>query len=523
LDTPPTIPHLALAAADRFGAATAVRAEDGSTLSYRALGEAVRDAAAAFIAAGVARGDRVAVWAPNSPEWIVAALGLQAAGAALVPLNTRLKGREAGYILRNSGARLLLTVSEFLGVDYPGLLAGESLPALREIVLLSGDRGGTPWTAFLAAGAASRGAPVAQRLASLSPDDLSDILFTSGTTGQPKGAMTTHRQNLRLFRMYAARLGLRPDDRYLIVNPFFHTFGYKAGWLSCLISGAAIHPHAVFDARAVLRRVADERITVMPGPPTLYQGLLAEDFRAYDLGSLRVAITGAASVPVELVRRMRSDLGIDVVLTAYGLTETCGVVTMCAPSDSPETIARTAGKVVEGLELKLVDDDGRAVPTGQPGEVLVRGHCVMQGYFDNPEATAEAIDADGWLHTGDVAVQDERGYIAITDRKKDVFIVGGFNCYPAEIENLLLDHPAVLQAAVVGVPDERMGEVAKAFVVLRPGQRATQAEIIAWARRHMANYKAPRAVEILEALPVNASGKVQRFLLRQRAGAAAGV
>jgi HIP---CoA ligase len=519
LDAPVTLPHLAFDAARRFGAKTAIRTESGAVLSYGELGEAVSQAAAAFIAHGVARGDRVAVWAPNSAEWIVAALVLQAAGAALVPLNTRLKGREAGYILRSSGARLLLTVSSFLGVAYPALLAEERLPDLEGVVLLDGGQGGTPWAEFLAAGEASRSA-VERRLQSLSGEDLSDILFTSGTTGQPKGAQTTHAQNLRLFRMYAGRLGLRPDDRYLIVNPFFHSFGYKAGWLSCLIAGAAIHPHAVFDAKAVLRRVAEERITVLPGPPTLYQSLLAEDFGAYDLSTLRVAITGAASVPVELVRRMRTDLGIDVVLTAYGLTETCGVVTMCEPCDSLETIARTAGKVVEGLELKLVDADGRPVAPGEPGEVLVRGYCVMKGYFDNPEETRKAIDAEGWLHTGDVAVQDARGYLAITDRKKDMFIVGGFNCYPAEIENLLLGHPAILQAAVVGMPHVRMGEVAKAFVVLRPGASAAPGEIIAWARENMANYKAPRFVEIVDALPLNASGKVQRFLLRERALAA---
>lgn len=509
-----TIPHMVLASAARFGDVEALRGEDGSVIFYRELEGRIREAAAAFCASGIEAGDRVAIWAPNSVAWIIAALGAQSVGAAIVPLNTRLKGREAGYILRTSGARMLLTVSEFLGAAYPEMLRSEDLPALQQIVLLGGDKGGVGWQEFLEHGAAVPPSEIGARLDALGEDDVCDILFTSGTTGNPKGAVTTHRQNIWVYQRYSKTYGLRPADRFLIINPFFHSFGYKAGWLAAFLTGCTVLPHAIFDAQKVLKRIEDEKASVLPGPPTIYQGLLAADYRAHDLSSLRLAITGAASVPVSLVEEMRTELGIDTVLTAYGLTETCGVVTMCRKEDGVETIANTAGRPLDGIEIRIVDDGGTTLPPGEAGELLVRGPGVMQGYFNDPVATADAIDAEGWLRTGDIAVQDARGYIRITDRAKDVFIVGGFNAYPAEIENILAMHPAIAQSAVIGVPDERMGEVPKAFVVLRPGADATPEAITAWARENMANYKVPRSVEIVDALPLNAAGKVQKFLLK---------
>ena len=510
-----TIPQLVAYAASRFAAQVAIE-DQGEVLTYIDLEQAVRDMARACIANGVEAGDRVAIWAPNTARWIVSALGAQMAGAILVPMNTRLKGREAGFLLRRSGAKLLLTVSDFLGINYPDLLREESLPQLEQIVLLSGFGRDMGWESFLRTGARVADEIVQQRLDRLQGDDLSDILFTSGTTGNPKGVMTTHEQNLRVYRNYSRVLGLRVGDRYLIVNPFFSTFGYKAGWLSALMRGATVLPHAVFDAPKILDRIERDRITVLPGPPTLYQTLLAlPNLRDFDLSSLRCAITGAASIPVELIERMRSDLGFDTVLTGYGLTETCGVVSVCADTDDAKTIATTSGKAAEGVQMRVVDDAGRDVAAGTPGEIIARGYNIMKGYFQDPEETARAIDAAGWLHTGDIGVLDERGYIRITDRKKDMFIVGGFNCYPAEIENILLCHPAVMQAAVIGVPDERLGEVARAYIVLKPGASLTPEEIILWSRQNMANYKVPRSVEIRTALPMNASGKVQRFALRE--------
>jgi acyl-CoA synthetase (AMP-forming)/AMP-acid ligase II len=513
-----TIPELVERAAADHGSRSAIE-DGGQRLSFGALADAARGATRAFLAAGIEPGDRVAIWAPNVWEWIVAALGLQSAGAVLVPLNTRLKGREAGYILRKSRARLLLTVGEFLGMRYVDALRDEELPDLERIVALrEAAAGAIGWDAFLGAGAAVPERSARARAEAVSPDDLSDLLFTSGTTGNPKGVMTTHGQNLRAFAAWSEVIGLRAGDRYLVVNPFFHAFGYKAGWLAALLRGATVLPHAVFDVPAVLERVARERISMLPGPPTLYQSILAYPERArFDLSSLRLAVTGAAAIPVELVHRMRDELGFETVVTGYGLTECCGIVSMCRFDDDAETIARTSGRALPDVEVRCVDADGKPVPRGEPGEVVVRGYVVMKGYSDDPEETAKAIDAEGWLHTGDVGVMDERGYLRITDRIKDMFIVGGFNCYPAEIEKLLYDSGRFAHVAVVGIPDERLGEVGVAFVVPAPGCDATPASVIEWCRANMANFKVPRRVEVVDALPTNASGKVMKFVLRERA------
>jgi acyl-CoA synthetase (AMP-forming)/AMP-acid ligase II len=275
-------------------------------------------------------------------------------------------------------------------------------------------------------------------------------------------------------------------------------------------------PLAVFDVPNVLRMVSTERITALPGPPTLYLSILNHPERdAFDLSSLRLAVTGAAAVPVEMIRRMREELSFRVILTAYGLTESTGTITMCRQDDDPETISSTSGRAIDDIEVRVVDENNVEVPRGTAGEIVCRGYNVMPGYFADPVATADTIDDDGWLHTGDIGVMDTRGYVTITDRLKDMFIVGGFNAYPAEIENALLGHPAVAQVAVVGRPDERMGEVGHAFVVRRPGTSVESNEILEWARTRMANYKVPRGITFVEALPLNASGKVLKFELRE--------
>jgi acyl-CoA synthetase (AMP-forming)/AMP-acid ligase II len=408
-------------------------------------------------------------------------------------------------------------VRDFLGVDYTRLLADETLDAVERTVILDGpDSAEDSWNRFVGLGDPVDDAALEAVLSGLTGDDVCDILFTSGTTGRPKGALSTHRQTVVTSRAWVTAVGLVSSDRYLIVNPFFHSFGYKSGWLACLIAGATILPHAVFDADAVLGRIARDRVSVLPGAPTLYQSMLVSPARmTTDLSSLRMAITGAATVPRQLVERMHDELGFKIVLTGYGLTETSGTVTICAADDSIERVSMTSGRPIPGVELRSVGLDGNDVPPGAPGEILVRGFNVIKGYLDDPKATAEAIDSDGWFRTGDIGIIDAEGYIRITDRAKDMFIVGGFNCYPAEIEEALLEHPAIAQAAVVGVPDERMGEVAKAFVILRPGAALTAPELIAWSRKTMANYKVPRTVEFVGALPTTASGKVQRFQLRE--------
>jgi len=519
-----TIPRLVLAAAERFGERSAVE-DGGIRLSFAELAEFGLRAARAFIASGVRAGDRVAVWAPNLAEWIVAALGAQSAGGVLVPLSTRMKGREAGYVLRKSGAKILCTVSDFLGASFVESLRGEDLPDLAEKVVLRGPTGGgVGWEDFLARAAAVPEADARASALAVSPDDLSDLIFTSGTTGHPKGVMTAHGQNLRTFATWSELVGLREGDRYLIVNPFSHSFGYKAGWLSCLMRGATALPHAVFDVPKVLARVGAERVSVLPGPPTLYQSILAHPDRArFDLSCLRLAVTGAAAIPVELVHRMRDELGFDTILTAYGLTETCGVVSMCRCDDDPDTIATTSGRAIPDVEVRCVDAEGREVPRGESGEVVVRGYNVMRGYFDDPAETAKTIDPDGWLHTGDVAVMDERGNLRITDRIKDMYIYGGFNCYPAEIENLMYGSGLFAQVAVIGVPDERQGEVGMAFVIPAPGKQVTSDTVIAWCRSNLSNYKVPRYVELVSELPTNAAGKITKFVLRERAKELLGV
>lgn len=512
-----TLPQVVAEAAVAHRQHIAIR--DGDVqLTYEQLDAARIDAARAFIAAGLEKGERIAIWAPNIYQWIIAAIGAQSVGGVLVPLNTRYKGSEAAYIIRSSGAKMLFTVGEFLGAHYPEMLADQSLPALEKTVLLSGEAEGCQnWDDFLGAGGAVPVEEVSRRASALSPDDTLDILFTSGTTGNPKGVVTGHGQNIRTFENWSATVGLCSEDNYLIINPFFHSFGYKAGWLAAIIRGACILPVLNFDLDAVLAQIERDKISMIPGPPTIYQSLLAHPRRKdFDLSSLRLAVTGAAPVPVELVRQMRQELGFEVVVTAYGLTETCGVVSICRPDDSAERISHSSGRAMDGTEVQCVDGDGLPVAAGTDGEIRVRGFNVMQHYFNNPEATAEAMTSDGWLKTGDVGVMDADGYIRITGRIKEMFIVGGFNCYPAEIENILCDMPGVARAAVIGVPDERMGEVARAYLVKSGDTPLEAAEVIAWSRANMANYKVPRSVVFLDELPMNAGGKVDKAALANR-------
>jgi len=504
--------------------------EPGRRVTYRELGELVSASTRAMMAAGVEPGDRVAIWAPNGLAWIVAALGAQSAGAALVPINTRWKGAEAAYVLSASKAVLLATTVGFLDIDTVAMLraAGTPLPHLRRIVLLDGSARAEegpegvavePWLAFARRGEEISAAAASERRQSVRPTDTSDVLFTSGTTGRPKGVIMTHGQTVRQFREWCEFAGLRPDDRYLIVNPFFHMFGYKAGWLASLLQGATIVPVPVFDVPRALSLVETERITVFPGAPTLYRSILDHaDRKAFDLHTLRVAVTGAADIPVQLIEEMRAELPFRSILTGYGLTE-AGTCTGSRPDDDAETIATTAGRAMAGLEIVIAGPDGQEVERGATGELLVRGYSVMQGYLDDPEATAAAIDERGFLHTGDLATMDERGYVRIVGRSKDMLIVGGFNVYPAEVENTLLAHDSIRQVAVIGVPDERMGDVPMAYVVPASGRSVDPDVIIGWARERLANYKVPRYVVPIAELPINAAGKVVKDELRARAAA----
>ncbi|MBB1025731.1 AMP-binding protein, partial [Dietzia sp. DQ12-76] len=336
-------------------------------------------------------------------------------------------------------------------------------------------------------------------------DDVADILFTSGTTGKSKGVVALHRQTVAGARAWGSNGGLTERDRYLIVNPFFHSFGYKAGFLVCVLFGATVIPLAVYSPTETMRLVQDEGATVLPGAPTIFQTILdAPDRAEFDLSSLRLAVTGASVVPVILVERMQSDLGLETVLTAYGQTETMGFITTTTADDDDVTVATTCGRAYPGMEIRI----------GEKGEILTRGEMVMQGYLDDPENTASTIDPDGWLHTGDVGEIDSRGNLRITDRLKDMYITGGFNVYPAEVEQTLARLDGVVETAVIGVPDDRMGEVGKAFVVRREGSSLTEEDVLKFCRERLANFKRPREVEFVESFPRNASGKILKTDLR---------
>ncbi|GAA1637905.1 FadD3 family acyl-CoA ligase [Actinoplanes couchii] len=484
-----TIPAAVAHAAREFGREPALVDPGVRRFDFAELHDEVRKVAHALIASGIEPGDRVALWAPNSAKWVLAALGVAGAGAVLVPVNMRFTGPEADEILRRSGARGLIVSGPFLGTDRLASLTGTP-----PFVLSLPD-----WDSFLERGSTAS-------LPAVRPDDLSDILYTSGTTGRSKGAMSAHRQSLGVARAWAEIGGLSTRDRYLVVNPFFNSFGLKAGLLACLVSGATIVPQAVFDVPRTLDLIELERISVLPGPPTLYLGLLDHPARAVRrLGSLRLAVTGAATVPPVLVDRIRDELGFATVLTAYGLTEAV-VATMCRPGDDTRTVAFTCGRAAAGFDVRIAEKDG---------EVLLRGPNLMLGYLDDPAATAEAIDADGWLHTGDVGELDGDGNLRITDRLKDMYICGGFNVYPAEVERALAALPGVAEVAVVGVPDERLGEVGRAFVVPRPGAELAPDAVIGFCRERLAGYKVPRSVALKGELPHNASGKVLKYLLRE--------
>ncbi len=518
-DLPANVAAALERAATNFGDAEAL-VEGDTRISWRELLQRTDVAARALIGFGIQPGDRISIWAPNLAEWVYAACAIHRVGAVLVPLNTRFKRTEAAHILSTAGVRLVFTVSDFLDINYVELLGDTSdLPSIEGVVNMRGEAAGAEsWSQFLQRAESVPADAAQKRAAQISPDDLSDILFTSGTTGLPKGAMLTHHASIKAFWAWSSVIGLNANDRYLVVNPFFHSFGLKSGILSAILKGSTLVPLPVFDVPSAMRKIQDERISMIPGPPTIYQSILDHpDRSSYDLSSLRLAVTGAAVVPVELVLRMRNELKFDVVVTGYGLTEATGIATMCRHTDDPETIAHTSGRAIPDVEVIVADDNGNEVPAGEPGEVLIRGYNVMKGFFQNPEATASAIDTDGWLHTGDIGVMDEGGNLRITDRMKDMFIVGGFNAYPAEIENIMLNNQLLSQAAVVGVPDERMGEVGAAFVIPRPGAEIDPAELITWCRNAMANYKVPRHVFVVESFPLNASGKVLKYQLRDDA------
>ncbi len=503
LTTPAVLDRMALDQADHPALVTPDR-----SFTFAELRDEVRRTAAAIAGLGVRPGDRVAIWSPNTWHWVVGCLATHYAGAALVPLNTRYTADEAADVLARTETPLLIAMGRFLGADRVTELDRRALPALRHIVRVPVEDEDGNWDEFLA-GPQIPLHEVDARAQAVGPDDVSDILFTSGTTGRSKGVLCAHRQSLSASAAWAACGEITSADRYLCINPFFHNFGYKAGILACLQTGATLIPEVTFDPARALRIVNDQKITVLPGPPTIYQTLLDHPLRNdFDLTSLRFAVTGAAIVPVVLIERMQTELDIEVVLTAYGLTEASGFGTMCRSDDDPVTVATTCGRPIADFELRIDPDTG---------EVLLRGPNVMLGYLDDPAATAATIDAGGWLHTGDIGTVDAAGNLRITDRLKDMYICGGFNVYPAEVEQTLARLDGVADVAVVGVPDDRLGEVGRAFIVARPGAQLDEEAVIAYTRKHLANFKTPRSVVFIDEMPRNAGGKVVKPTLREMA------
>lgn len=519
-----TIPAMALASADRWAERTAVI--DGSaSLTFRGVADLMVQIGQALIARGIQPGDRVAIWAPNAIAWIPVALAVQAVGAWLVPLNTRLRGEEAAYILRKTDAAMLFTVSGFLGTDYLRMLeqADAGLRALQSTVVIPnpGQLDVEGWQAFIDSGSAVAAEQVNHRMAALGPDDISDIIFTSGTTSLPKGVLLRHGASLAAYSVFNRSYGVGEGDRYLIITPFFHCFGYKAGWMMAMMHGAVTLPMAVFEGRKALELIHEQRITHMGGSPTMYLAMLEDSERSrFNLSSLTAVTISATTVPEVVVHRVRDELGVSHTFTGYGLTETHGFVSLTGPADLPAAVATTAGRIIDELEFRVVDDTGCDVPPGEDGELWVRGFNVTPGYYEDPEGTANAV-VEGWLHTGDVVRVDADRYLTVTDRKKDIYIMGGFNVAPAEVEQELLKMPGVSQVAVVGAPDPDFGEVGAAFIIRAAGSDLTGEQVIAYARERLANYKVPRKVMFVEAFPVNAMGKTLKRELRQQLGSAA--
>jgi acyl-CoA synthetase (AMP-forming)/AMP-acid ligase II len=500
-----------LVSCDRYADQLAIQ-DDGCSWTFAELRGHVLDAVAGFMAWGVQPGDRVGLCASNSARWIVTALGIQGAGGIVVPLNTRFMGSELRHVLDKSGAARIASEDAELRRERIREAGGD----VPEQTWLALDHENA-WAAFIAAGAAVSQTDVLARIAGIQADDVSDILFTSGTTGFPKGVVFTHGQSLRAYGEVGAAFGYGATDRFLLIPPFFHALGYKSGWFAGFLHGSAALPERRFDAEHMMDRIERDRATMMIGPPTIFAELLRQARTGEkDFSSLRLIIPASTNVPPQLVRRMGEELGL-TVLTGYGITEASAIVTYTRAGEDLDLVADSTGRPASGVEVVIVDDEDQPLPPGQEGNVLVGGYTVMTGYWNDPVGTAAAITADGRLRTGDIGSVDEHGYVRITGRKKDMIIVGGFNVYPAEVERLLCENPLIAEVAVVNAADERLGEVPFAFVVPVPGATLEPDEMLAWAKTHMANFKVPRHVELVDSLPKNSSMKVMRDELRDRA------
>ena len=507
----PGIDTIALAAGwarDHFADLDAL-ADGPRRLTFSEYVNQARAVARGLIAAGVDKGDRVALWAPNSIEFAVTALGIHIAGAVLVPVNTRFKVAEVDFILTQANIKVSFSVEAFLGVRYADILAalwsGDPEPPRLVILDQDGDRG---LAKFLSGGAGVDDRALDDRVASITGPDIASILFTSGTTGRPKGAMLRHAALMRGYWTWSGAAGIRRGDRYLCSNPFFHAFGLKAGLLSALMRGVTIYPVAVFNPERALEIIEHERITYYPGPPTVFQAMLhSPDLERSDISSLRASVIGATALPPALIRAMYDRLGFEEIHCPYGFTEGSALATVTVASDDPEIVATTAGRPLRVLMCASSVTMARTPPRARWVR-LSSTDTTMRRLSGPGNWRGSSGRRSGDLHSGDLGELDEHGYLRIRGRIKDMYIVGGFNVYPTEVESCLLEMPGVLAVAVTGVPDERLGEAGRAFVVLEPHCRLEERDVIEWCRSRIANFKVPRTVVFASHLPVNASGKV---------------
>ncbi len=496
----------------------------GETISYKELDERVDRLARGLIELGVNKGDKVGLWMPNVPEWVIAYFAVARIGAVVVPMNTRYKPHEVSYILGNSEATALFMVDSFVGIDYLRMIdeVRKDLPGLRNVIV----HGRTADRMRSFADVESLGesllgdGALEERESSCDPTENVFILYTSGTTGNPKGAMLSHHNIAENAKQVTEVLHTSENDVFLLAVPFFHCFGCVMGITGAVTWGASIVPMPVFKAKEALELVEQEKVTILYGVPTMFVLELEEyhkgkeDGSRHDVSSLRTGIMAGAPCPVEVMRGTMEELGCNVSI-AYGLTEASPVITMTRFDDSLERRVETVGRPLPGIEMKIADDDHNPLPFGEMGELACRGYNVMMGYYKMPDKTAEAIDSEGWLYSGDLATMDEEGYVRIVGRKKDMLITGGFNVYPAEIEEYLFTHPKVQNVSVVGVPDDVMGEVAIAYIIPREGETIDPQEIVDYCAGEIANFKVPRYVEIVNEFPMTQSGKIQKFRLRK--------
>ncbi|MEL0162449.1 MAG: AMP-binding protein [Halieaceae bacterium] len=502
--------------------------------SYHQLREQVNSLATGLLALGVRVGDRVGIWGPNSAEWVMVQLATAKIGAIMVCINPAYRTYELEYALNKVECDTIIAAEQFKSSDYLGMLQtlapeladcepcalqSKTLPHLKRVIRMG--KGKSPgmlnFDDVCAMGAAEHHARLAQLAAELRPDDAINIQFTSGTTGNPKGATLSHCNILNNGCLTGAAMGLSPLDRLCIPVPLYHCFGMVLSVLACVAHGATmVFPGEAFDPLDTLKAVEEERCTALHGVPTMFiMELDHPSFSQFDLSSLRTGIMAGAPCPVEVMRRLISEMHMDDILIAYGQTEVSPINNMTLPNDSLERRTETVGRAVPWVEIKVIDDAGRVVRVGEKGEICTRGYSVMQGYWNDPERTAETIDAGGWLHSGDLAVMDGDGYVQIVGRIKDMIIRGGENIYPREIEEFLYQHPAISEVQVFGVPDQKMGEVVCAWIQLNAGHELSADDVKDYCRDKITHFKIPRYIDFVDEYPMTVTGKIQKFVMRE--------